>query len=144
MLISLIFSTYTFSQNKRANFSINSNPYSLPKDDDVDIMFVDSFNELLQNGEAQNSDRDLWTDSYYRFINLAIKGTYNIESVADYITHISYSGPISREDIGNDPTGLESNRKYSRKVFIKYPYMRMKKLTGLMCQRVLNNYRAKK
>lgn len=142
ILISLMFSSSAFSQKRKANFLINNNKYSIPKDDEMDIIFVNIFKELVNNGEAKNYDRELWFDSYYRFINLADRGTYNIESVADYITSMSYSGNASKEDLGMDSKG--SQKRFSRRNYVKYPYMRMARLSQLICKKVLMIYRENK
>lgn len=135
ILISLLSGIYAFGQDRVAHFTIKDKPYSVKVDDDLDIMFVEIFDDLKRNGEATDQDRVDWVKSYYKFTIMAIAGTYNIESIADYVTNVSYSGMATKEDLGIDPTG--KNRKYRH---CKEPYQRMARLNYELWKKVLIKY----
>ena len=135
ILISLLFGIYAFGQDKIAHFKIKDKPYLVKVDDDLDIMFVEMFDDLKRNGEVTDQDREDWVKSYYKFTNMAVSGTYVIESIAEYISNIKYDGVATKEDLGFDPTG--KNRKYRH---CKEHYQRMARLNSELCKKVLIKY----
>lgn len=123
------------AQQRLFTFTVNTKNYQV-NETKLNEFFGEVFIDLTQRGITKLKYFELWQDSFERWKNTCLFGHFTFTTYSSLMGSVSYSGQISREDLGlNDdgstPKGNPNNKNNNR--------LRTSYLTGYMEFYIINN-----